>query len=375
MQPNDYTMNVVSPIQRALQANARAQAQANQDRQFGLEDRRLDMTEANQGQAQLNRDRSFGFEDRRVNLAERAATQREALLAQKVEEANAFKTSLQEFGAKKNKNAGDYTAMMLKHPELAQELKATFEMQDAQTQKQSIVEASQVYAALNAGSPEVAKKILQERLTASENSGDKQAVATTKASLSLIDQSVEGAKSAAGLYLAAIVNDGKQLAVTLNSLDKLQGGNSASDIKRLGTTGRGLGLSQAKINRALATTRGKPYEDRLAALNKAAGKKSTAKAKKPSQTSTSEMAALIEYGQDLDLDRSTINRIASATREKSIEDRFIALENAKNAPEGQEKDKPKANASGGKTYEEGARLQNPTTGEIIVLKNGKWVKG
>lgn len=79
---------------------------------------------------------------------------------------------LKEFSLKENPTAQDYSQMMIILPELSEGLKRSWEILGPAQKDSHWNETVQVYAATQNNKPEVAAKLLNEKATALENSGD-----------------------------------------------------------------------------------------------------------------------------------------------------------------------------------------------------------
>jgi hypothetical protein len=124
---------------------------------------------------------------------------------------------LGQLASKPNPTAQDFTQITIKYPQLTEHFKNTWTMLDAGQQQNQLSSATQVYAALHAGKPEIAQKLLDEQSTAYTNAGDEKNARISSTLSQLIQQSPETARTSAGLFLSSILGPDK-FASTFTSL-------------------------------------------------------------------------------------------------------------------------------------------------------------
>lgn len=150
-----------------------------------------------------------------------AARQQE--LAQKqfaLEQQKQMQADLGALAAKQNPTAQDFAAITTRYPSLAEHFKNTWSMLNSDQQQARLGQATQVYAALNAGKPDIAKQLLDEQTTALRNSGNEKDAKTTETLAKLIEMSPETARTSTGLMLSSILGPDK-FATTFSTLAKL----------------------------------------------------------------------------------------------------------------------------------------------------------
>lgn len=121
---------------------------------------------------------------------------------------------------KPNPTAQDFAQITTKYPSLAEHFKNTWSMLNADQQQSKLGQTTQVFAALNAGKPEIASKILADQAAGLRNSGQDQEAKAADTLSQLITQSPETAKATAGLQLAAVMGPDK-FADTFKTLETL----------------------------------------------------------------------------------------------------------------------------------------------------------
>lgn len=150
-----------------------------------------------------------------------AARQQE--LAQKqfaLEQQKQMQADLGTLAAKQNPTAQDFAAITTRYPSLAEHFKNTWSMLNSDQQQARLGQATQVYAALNAGKPDIAKQLLDEQTTALRNSGNEKDAKTIETLAKLIEMSPETARTSTGLMLSSILGPDK-FATTFSTLAKL----------------------------------------------------------------------------------------------------------------------------------------------------------
>lgn len=128
-----------------------------------------------------------------------------------------MQTDLGALASKQNPTAQDFAQITTKYPQLAEHFKNTWTMLNADQQQTRLSQASQVYAALNANKPEIARQLLDEQAAAYRNSGMDQDAKTTETLSKLIEMSPETAKTSTGLLLSSVLGPEK-FATTFTSL-------------------------------------------------------------------------------------------------------------------------------------------------------------
>lgn len=120
-----------------------------------------------------------------------------------------LQTDLGVLATNKNAGAGDYSAMMVKYPQLSEHFKRSWDVLNADQQKERLALGTQAYAAISAGKPEVAVDLLRERATALRNSGNEAEAKQQEALAKTIELNPASAKTTAGLMLSSIMGPEK----------------------------------------------------------------------------------------------------------------------------------------------------------------------
>ena len=105
-------------------------------------------------------------------------------------------------GLGKNPAAKDYQKILDRFPSLGAAFNDTLSRLGEQEKKVKISQATNIYAALKNGSPDIASRLLQEQHDAAVNAGDKAQEDATKVLIDQIKISPQGAADTAALFLA-----------------------------------------------------------------------------------------------------------------------------------------------------------------------------
>lgn len=184
MQPMDYRIQVQSPFEGALQG-----MQAG----FNLSNA-MDQSAA-----------------RQQDLAQKQYA---------LEQQKQMQSDLGALAEKQNPSAQDFAAITTKYPTLAEHFKNTWSMLNTDQQQNRLSQATQVYAALNAGKPEIAKDLLTKQVQAAKNSGQDKDAQDAETMLKMVDLHPKVALNSAGLMLSSVLGPEK-FATTFSTLSKL----------------------------------------------------------------------------------------------------------------------------------------------------------
>lgn len=166
MGPIDYSVNVESPFEAALQ----------------------------------------GFKG---GFAINEALQQQQAKAEAMQQAQQMKTDLNSFFNVARPTAKDYAAITAKHPQLAERLKAGWEGMEAEKKQTLLSRANQVHMAMEQGQPQIARRLLTEYADAYKNSGDDVNYKETNTLIDLLDTNPDGFRKSTGLQLAGVMGPEK----------------------------------------------------------------------------------------------------------------------------------------------------------------------
>lgn len=108
-----------------------------------------------------------------------------------------------------NPTPQNITQVMLRYPDMAENLKRGYDVLDADQQQQRVREASSVYAAIEAGKPDVAIESLRENAVAYRNSGMEKEAKALEDMATMVEKAPESARTSAGLFLASAMGADK----------------------------------------------------------------------------------------------------------------------------------------------------------------------
>lgn len=196
-------------------------------------------------------------------------------------------TELQGLFSKPNPTASDFARVSALLPkDMSESVRKSWDMLNADQQSNRLSQAGQVYSALNAGSPEIATKLLSDQATAYRNAGQEREAKAAETYIDLIKMNPASAKTNIGLMISQLPGGDK----VISSVATLQGEQRTEEkqpfeISKLKSESiikeaeakfapekflADLGLTKAQINSA----------NQAAAASKAAAAKSGAEAKR-----------------------------------------------------------------------------------------------
>lgn len=134
--------------------------------------------------------------------------------------------------------------LMVKYPQLSEQLKRGWDVMSAEQQRGNMEHAAQVYAALSSGRPDVAQQTLRDRAAALRNSGDEQGAKTAEDMARWSEMDPESLKTSVGLRLAALPGGDKVIEGAV----------------KLGTESRAAAQAPAALRKAEADATGAEAE-------------------------------------------------------------------------------------------------------------------
>lgn len=121
----------------------------------------------------------------------------------------------------KNPTPSALASMMVKYPALSENFKRTYDVLSNEQKGARLDQATQVYAALESGRPEIAQQFLVDQAVAHRNSGQDKDAKTLEDLAMLIKESPDTAKTSTGLFLASAMGPDK-FAETFTKLQSEQ---------------------------------------------------------------------------------------------------------------------------------------------------------
>ena len=149
-----------------------------------------------------------------LGMATYAAKQKEALAAaalkeNQLQQAQAMQGELATLARNPNATATDFTQLMIKYPTLSTELEKSWSVLNAQQKENEVGYGSKVLFALEGGQPQIAKDLVQERVTALRNAGREDEAKKQEVLLGVIDTNPDVAKVSTNLSLVAALGPEK----------------------------------------------------------------------------------------------------------------------------------------------------------------------
>lgn len=180
------------------------------------------------------------------------AIQQQAVQQQQQQQMRADLTALAQ---KENPTATDFARATIKYPQLAEHFKNVWAPLNAEQQQNKMSSATQVYSALQSGSSDIAKSVLQPQLEAARNSGNAKEAAGIEALMKTIDLNPQAAMTSAGLLLASTMGPEK-FASTFDTLQK-----SPNEAQKIGLENQRLGLEVGNLPTKQTLENQNLYED------------------------------------------------------------------------------------------------------------------
>jgi hypothetical protein len=272
--------------------------------------------------------------------AQREAAQAEAALKkQQQEAAAAAQTELRNLFANPNPTATDFARVSALLPkDMSESVRKSWDMLNADQQSNRLSQAGQVYSALNAGSPEVATRLLSDQATAYRNAGNEREAKAAETYIELIKMNPDSAKTNIGLMISQLPGGDK----VISSVSTLQGERRAEEKQPFEVSKArsesiikeaeakfapdkflaDLGLTKAQINSA----------NQAAAASKAAAAKSGAEAQRAAAEAKQITAGIIPADKRPDAEtkfRTEYNNQTKGFQEvKSAYSRVLASEDS-----------------------------------------------
>lgn len=136
-----------------------------------------------------------------------------------------LQTDLAGLARKPDAKASDFAGMMVKYPQLSEHFKRGWDTLNAEQQQNKLGQATQVYAAVNSGRPDIAADLLTQNAAALRNSGKEDEAKAAETMAKFIQMDPKSAKTTTGLLLSSLMGPEK-FADTFTKLE--QEGRSAS---------------------------------------------------------------------------------------------------------------------------------------------------
>ncbi len=158
--------------------------------------------------------------------------------------------------------------MSIKYPALSENLKRSVDMLDPVQKQAKLDHATQVYAALHNGQPDIAQKILTDQAAALRNSGDEQGAKHAETMASLIKAHPEFAQVNAGLNIAGVMGDKFAAAFPAIGGEQRAQEQAAADLAKKVADAKKAGAEATVAAGTIPALIQKPVEENLSAQAK-----------------------------------------------------------------------------------------------------------
>ena len=169
------------------------------------------------------------FEQSMSGFAGGIGMQENILKMQQMQQSQALAKQLQVdlagLSQKPDAKASDFAGMMVKYPQLSEHFKRGWDTLNAEQQQNKLGQATQVYAAVNSGRPDIASDLLTQQATALRNSGKEDEAKAAETMAKFITMDPKSAKTTTGLLLSSLMGPEK-FADTFTKLEQ-EGRSSA----------------------------------------------------------------------------------------------------------------------------------------------------
>ena len=140
-------------------------------------------------------------------LNQQAAQRQQAEAA--AEAQRAMQADLQGVLAKGTPTASDYAALTVKYPQFNKQFEQAWGVLNEEQKTNRVSQASEVYAALEAGESDIAQQLLETQAQAAENSDDPRSAKAARTLSEMIMLNPDSAKTSVGLRLASMMGPDK----------------------------------------------------------------------------------------------------------------------------------------------------------------------
>jgi hypothetical protein len=258
------------------------------------------------------------------DVATMQVTQQKRELERKaLEKAQEKQLELENLFKDPNATAEDYARVTAFLPkDQAEGVRKSFEMMTGEQQQTRLAQSGQIFSALKAGQPEIAKNLLKDQALALRNSGRENDAKAAETYLQLIDLNPTGAQTTIGLMMAQLPG-GKEY---LENVDKTLGTMRAE-----AKAPSELTEAQAKADKAVAdATSAQATATNAAEKAKADAQKATADAQqaavKAKYAEREAVDAIVKRASDLGLTKAQTNEVLARTNKLGVETKKAVLE-------------------------------------------------
>jgi len=252
-----------------------------------------------------------------------AIQQKRELERQALVKAQEKQTDLENLFKDPNATAEDYARVTAFLPkDQAEGVRKSFEMMTGEQQQTRLAQSGQIFSALKAGQPEIAKNLLKDQAVALRNSGRENDAKAAETYLQLIDLNPTGAQTTIGLMMAQLPG-GKEY---LENVDKTLG-----TIRAEAKAPSELLEAAAKADKAVADATSaqataKNADEKAAADAAKATAEAQQAAVKAKYAEREAVDAIVKRASDLGLTKAQTNEVLARTNKLGVETKKAVLE-------------------------------------------------
>jgi hypothetical protein len=252
-----------------------------------------------------------------------ATQQKRELERQALEKAQEKQTELENLFKDPNATAEDYARVTAFLPkDQAEGVRKSFEMMTGQQQQTRLAQSGQIFSALKAGQPEIAKNLLKDQAAALRNSGRENDAKAAETYLQLIELNPIGAQTTIGLMMAQLPG-GKEY---LENVDK-----TLSTIRAEAKAPSELLEAKAKADKAVADATSaqataKNADEKAAADAAKATAEAQQAAVKAKYAEREAVDAIVKRAAELGLTKAQTNEVLARTNKLGVETKKAVLE-------------------------------------------------
>jgi hypothetical protein len=258
------------------------------------------------------------------DVATMQVTQQKRELERKaLEKAQEKQTELENLFKDPNATAEDYARVTAFLPkDQAEGVRKSFEMMTGEQQQTRLAQSGQIFSALKAGQPEIAKNLLKDQAVALRNSGRENDAKAAETYLQLIDLNPNGAQTTIGLMMAQLPG-GKEY---LENVDKTLGtmraeAKAPSELIEAKAKADKAEADATTAQATASTAKEKAAADALKAT--ADAQQAAVKAKYAEREAVD---AIVKRASDLGLTKAQTNEVLARTNKLGFETKKAVLE-------------------------------------------------
>jgi hypothetical protein len=252
-----------------------------------------------------------------------ATQQKRELERQALEKAQEKQTDLENLFKDPNATAEDYARVTAFLPkDQAEGVRKSFEMMTGEQQQTRLAQSGQIFSALKAGQPEIAKNLLKDQAVALRNSGRENDAKAAETYLQLIDLNPTGAQTTIGLMMAQLPGGKEYLENVDKTLGTIRAEALAPSALQKSIADADEAVAKAKTAQATA----KNADEKAAADAAKATADAQQAAVKAKYAEREAVDAIVKRASDLGLTKAQTNEVLARTNKLGVETKKAVLE-------------------------------------------------